>query len=157
MKCTVKEINMGYLDTKNDKGPVIKDQGVLFYAHKACQSSNDNGIIPFDLVKINLGGGFNSSSGVFTTPKSGFYKFMFINALKEFSVIEGLHVDIRVNRIVQAESITPHGVNPHSLSLHAILKLKKGDRVDLYKKMGKLGCNPKNPNSHFSGSLLVEY
>ena len=143
---------MGYLDT----GPVIRDQGIHFYAHKACQSSNDNGIIPFDLVKVNLGGGFNSSSGVFTTPKSGFYKFMF-NALKEFSFIEGLHVDIRVNRIVQAESITPHGVNPHSLALHAILKLRKGDRVDLYKKGGRLGCNPKDPNSHFSGSLLVEY
>jgi len=145
---------MGNLDLSSIH-PVKKGEHVHFYAHKGCQSSNDNGIIPFDLVKINLGGGLNSVTGVFTAPKSGFYKFMF-NAIKEYSFIEGLHVNIRVNRNVQGESITPMGVNAHSLMLHAILKLKKGDRVDLYKKGGRLSCNPVYPNSHFSGSLLVE-
>lgn len=140
---------MGYLDVKGN------EQGIHFYTHKSCNSHHDNGIIPFDLVKINLGGGFNSSTGVFTAPKSGFYKFIF-NALKEYTVVEGLLVNLRVNKIVQGESNTPLGVNPHSLMLHAILKLKKGDRVDLYKKGGRLGCNPNFSNSHFSGSLLVE-
>jgi len=102
-----------------------------------------------------MGGGFNSSKGVFTAPKPGTYKFMF-NAIKEATTIEALNVFLRINGVGKAEGITPSGFSPHSIVVHAVLKLKKGDRVDLYKTGGRLGCNTNDPNSHFSGSLLVE-
>lgn len=146
---------MGYLDVKNNTELVKKEQGVHFYAHKGCKSSNDIGVIPFNLVKINLGGGFNSSNGVFTAPKPGIYNFMF-NAIKEDLTMERLAIYLRVNGVGKGETATPSGIFPYSASLHTMLKLKKGDRVDLYKTSGLLACNINDPNSHFSGSLLVE-
>lgn len=146
---------MGYVDVKTNSEPVKKEQGIHFYAHKSCKSSNNNGIIHFDLVKINLGGGFNSSKGVFTALRSGLYNFMF-NAHKEESNWEALRVYLRVNDHGKGEALTPIGVFPHTIVLHSMLKLKKGDRVDLYKIGGQMTCNAKDPNSHFSGSLLVE-
>ena len=147
---------MGYLDVKNSFESARKPEGVHFYVHQGCKKDNIKGIIVFNWVKVNVGSGYNFSSGVFAAPKAGLYRFMF-NAVKEDLTMDRLAIYLRVNDFGKGETTTPAGIFPYSVSLHAMLKLKKGDRVDLYKNEGKLGCNAKDPNSHFSGSLLEEY
>jgi len=147
---------MGYIDVKNHSEPVRKPEGVHFYVHQRCIKHKTKGIVVFDWVKINVGNGYNFSTGVFVAPKPGLYQFMF-NAIKEDLTMDRLAIYLRVNDVGKGETATPTGIFSYPVSLHAMLKLKKGDRVDMYKNEGKLGCNGKDPNSHFSGSLLEEH
>ena len=92
------------MEVRNSTEPAKKDRGIHFYAHKGCKTSDANGIVPFNLVKINLGGGFNSSTAVFTAPKPGLYKFM-LNGIKKDFDMASLHIYIRVNDVRKGESM----------------------------------------------------
>jgi len=87
-----KDTEIGYLDIKTIDG------GVHFYVQKSCSASNENGIIRFDLVKLNMGNAYNKSDGIFKAPKSGVYQFAF-NALKNPLIQDSLVVFLRVNGV----------------------------------------------------------
>jgi len=144
-----KDTEIGYLDIKTIHG------GVHFYVHKSCSASNENGIIRFDLVKLNMGNAYNKSAGVFKAPKSGVYQFAF-NALNYPDFKDFLVVYLRVNGVNIGITFSLSGLFQYPVSLHSTLKLKKGDRVDLYKARGQLDCNDQELSSHFTGSLLEE-
>jgi len=153
LKSAVKETVIGYLDVKTIR------EGVHFYAHKSCSASNRNGIVHFDLVDLNVGGGYDASTGVFTSPTSGIYQFS-LNALKEQTHhhVQSpiLVIFLRVNRERKGVAFSVGGNSPSPVGLHSTLKLRKGDTVDLYKSSGIMNCNDNEPSSHFIGSLLEE-
>jgi len=138
------------MDIKTEYG------GVHFYAHNGCFNTKANkggAIIPFNLVKLNVGGAFNS--GVFTAPKSGTYQFAF-KAMKDPNDVNCLIVFLRVNGVEKSVTFSSDGKSVYPVSLHSTLKLEKGDRVDLFKKTSQLFCNEKEPSSFFTGSLVEE-
>lgn len=144
-----KETEIGYLDVK------MIHEGVHFYAHKGCALTDAHGIIPFNLLKLNLGGAFDFVSGVFTAPKSGFYQFVF-KTHKDQHKPDCLIVFLRLNGVKQSVTFSSTGPSVYPVSLHSTLKLKKGDQVDLFKTTSKLFCNDMEPSSYFTGSLLEE-
>lgn len=96
----------------------------------------------------------NTTSGVFTAPKSGVYHFNFFGLKKGFD-LEQLVVYLRHNSIRVGSCSTSHGATMFPVAIHATLKLKRGDRVDIYKEKGDF--NHQEPNSvHSTGSLLEE-
>jgi len=101
-----------------------------------------------------IGGGMNITSGVFTAPKSGIYQFNFFG-LKKGLDLEQLIVYLRHNSIRVSGSSTTHGTVMFPVAIHATLKLKRGNRVDIYKEKGDF--SHQEPNSvQFTGSLLEE-
>lgn len=141
---------------------LTKHEAVHFYVQKGCKSHNKMGIIPFDLVKLNMGNAFNPFNGVFTVPKPGVYQFNFTGKKTHVNMLQTkdiLVIFLRVNGVQVAAGASLWGFPAHPISLHATLKLKKGDRVDLFKTTGALECidiEAGFPTSHFTGSLLQE-
>jgi hypothetical protein len=57
---------IGYFD--------VKTSPVYFHAQKSKSHTAANTVVPFEILRLNLGGGM-STSGIFTAPKSGKYYF----------------------------------------------------------------------------------
>ena len=144
--------------------PFAKQEGVHFYVQKGCKNNHikDGASIPFDLVKLNLGNAFNPSNGVFTAPRPDVYQFIFTGKKAHtnniFNTNDMVTVFLRVNGVNVAGGASPWGFPSHPITLHSTLKLKRGDRIDLFKTVGTLDCDAIDgkPSSHFTGSLLQE-
>lgn len=126
-----------------------------------------NGFITFNVEQLNVGGGMNSSSGVFTVPKAGIYEFTFKgSAIGEFNnsgatttghslvflTLNGQIVSSGFSRVTEAKT----GFLP--VSLHAILKLSVGDKIAVFPLLGDFfGANVFSTGyTQFMGSLVDE-
>lgn len=134
--------------------PVAARKDVYFYVQRNNKVPNSHGIVRFNMKTLIIGGGMNITSGVFIAPKSGIYQFNFFG-LKKALDLEQLIVYLRHNSIRVSGSSTAHGTVMFPVAIHATLKLKRGDRVDIYKEKGDF--SHQEPNSvQFTGSLLEE-
>ncbi len=99
----------------------------------------------------------NMTSGVFTAPKAGTYAFIF-SILKNGYSYESLNVYLRRNGNRIGVSVAGVGLISIPTTQQSILKLKKGDRIDLQKGQGgQLSeCFDREYCHHFSGWLLEE-
>ncbi len=144
----MKEKVLGYIDVKSASG-------VYFYAQSnGTQLIGGNDVLPFDKTWLNIGGGMNLKTGVFTAPKAGTYAFSF-TILKNGHSHAPLVVHLRRNGIYIGVSAAGSGFLAMQLSQQSTIKLKKGDRIDLQKgdTGGLSGCNYCH---HFAGWLLEE-
>ncbi len=141
---------MGYLDVKSGSG-------VNFYVQRYTNKLpiKENGVIRFDVGRLNVGGAMNLSTGVFTAPKAGLYSFSF-SMMKDGFNYDWMAIYLRQNGTKIGMSSVGRGLLTSPATLQSNLKLKKGDRIDLLKsKSGELLID-KEHNNHFSGCLLEE-
>ena len=147
----VMENQLGLMDIKSVSG-------VYFYVQVfGIQPVSDDGIILFNKERLNIGGGMNMTLGVFTAPKAGTYAFTF-SILKNGYSYESLNVYLRRNGIRIGVSVAGVGLVAIPTNQQSILKLEKGDRIDLQKGQGgQLSeCSNRDICHHFSGCLLEE-
>ncbi len=148
MIAIVIENRIGYVDVKSASG-------VYFYAISQNGQLTDSGTILFDKVFLNIGNAMNTSKGVFTAPKTGIYHFSF-SILREGANFVGLFVHLRLNGNKLGFVVSGDGPFASQSSMQSTLKLKKGDRIDVWKAQGAVH-EKVNRCNHFTGWLLEEY
>jgi len=129
--------------------------GVYFYVQQSVIPDEDVAkVITFNIELVNIGKAMEASTGVFTAPTSGIYQFSFTIA-KYGYVTSEIYIHLRKNSKKIGTSISNGGFKSGVASFQAILTLRKGDRVDLYKEKGRIAEDYAKCN-HFSGMLLDE-
>jgi len=132
--------------------------GIYFYVQRyGSLPIAPNGVIRFNKERLNVGGAMNISTGVFTITKAGIYHFSLTIAKEGYS-LEALWIHFRVNGNKIRMSGIGATVTGAPATLHPNLKLKKGDRVDLWKdnSFGTLDYRNGELVHHFSGWLMTK-
>ena len=132
----------------------VKSSPVYFHVQRNSTYTLNGTTIPFQIGKLNVGGGMNITSGIFTAPKSGIYFFAFI-AIKDWLVDVVLDVDLyhNSNRITKAYGTPVTG--SFTVTLSSTLSLKSGDNISLQLYQGQLFSNV-HRHVFFNGWLLQE-
>ena len=149
---SVMENKLGFVDVNKAVS------GVYFYVQSGGKSANtERGIIRFNQERLNIGGAMNLTSGVFTAPKAGIYHFSFSIARDGYN-FQLLSVNLRLNGFKIGVSLSGGTSLFAALTtIQSTLKLKKGDRVDLWKSGGSaLDTYTDEPCHHFTGWMLEE-
>jgi len=117
--------------------------------------------MPFEKQFLNLGGGMNLTSGVFTAPKAGIYAFSFKGngyatgsnyAGYGYVTLQrnGVDVAVGMSNIYGATSGTGSTV-----SVHGTFKLNKGDTITIRHYYGTIYSDSFDW-TQFTGSLIEE-
>lgn len=135
----------------------VKTVSVHFYVQRQSDFGTEYTIIPFEEEKLNVGGAMDLKTGVFTAPVPGIYHFDFSCLMHGKSSFLIVYIQLNGNTIGIATSNTEQlgGKAFLTISLHASLRLKKGDRVNMYKHGGTLH-DTGDHFTHFSGWLVEE-
>ena len=141
------EIRVGSID--------VKSSAVHFYVGRTNIYTTGSSIIPFQVEHLNVGGGMNLSTGVFTVPVDGVYHFEY-SGMKDSSASK-LIIQLQVNgtALGRAETNPFASGNYYSLSLTVSLQLKKYDRVNLFNEYGAL-YDYGTFHTQFAGWLVEE-
>ena len=116
--------------------------------------------MPFEKEYLNLGGGMNLASGVFTAPKAGTYAFFFKgDGYEKGSGYAGLG-DASLQRNGANIAFGHSGIigatdGYSTLSVHATLKLNKGDKITVNHNGGTI-YSDSSFDIHYTGFLLDE-
>ena len=107
--------------------------GVFFYVQKN-NALKGPAVVRFDVQRENSGRAMNRFTGVFTVPKPGAYHFAFIG-LKSHDFDQFI-MYLRVNGVKLASFYSGVGPVMYPVAIHSTLKLKMGDRVDIFIEKG---------------------
>ena len=137
--------------------------GVYFNVKKKSSFAKLNKIIPFEAQVLNIGGAMDLNAGTFTAPVNGVYHFDF-KAVAHGGNLEPpstVCVRLRLNgkEVAQAYASTSdveQDKYAFTLALHSILKLEKGDVIQLVLIKGAI-YDDGGGNTQFIGFLLREY
>ena len=94
-------------------------------------------------------------TGVFTAPKAGIYTFSF-SIMKYGLAFDHLVISLRMNGARIGQSVAGLGPIYVPVTLQSVLKLKRSDRIDLWKSSGEVNRLCPEYCHHFTGSLLEE-
>jgi len=147
-----------FIDSETLIGNVeVKTASVHFYVQRQSDYGADYTIIPFEVEKLNVGGAMNTKAGIFTAPLPGIYHFGFSCLMHAQSSYLVVYLQLNGNNIGLATSNTEQlgGKAFLTLSLHSSLKLKKGDRINMFKQGGILHDHGDH-FTHFFGWLVEE-
>lgn len=116
--------------------------------------------IPFDVIKLNIGGAMNIQSGKFTAPRTGKYFFTF-TGLAEFSGSSYGKLNIEIFKNGNSLDTRCYGDANDStyetMAMQSTLLLQAGDQIWLQIKDITSGADLHGYcNTHFSGWLLEE-
>lgn len=108
---------------------------LFFSVQRNTSFNNDKIAIPFEITRLNIGGGMNTSSGYFTAPRKGNYFFTFSSLALISTNASYIEVTLYHNDIVIASSYTGGislaSVQLETFSLQAAVSLQIGDNVHL--------------------------
>jgi hypothetical protein len=116
-----------------------------------------NAVIPYELAPVNIGGGLDLATGIFTSPVPGRYFFTF-NAAASYA---GMEFVLLLNGNPQASALIAGQMIPQQSGLQAILNLVPGDQVGVSTWSGGIvydnDGSTDNPNfTQFTGQLLEQ-
>jgi len=117
--------------------------------------------MPFQKEYLNLGGGMNMGSGVFTVPKAGIYAFSFKGLGNAYSSSYAGHgaVDLQRNGAIVAGGYSIiSGASSNTFStiyVQATLKLNKGDTI-VIRHSGGVIHSSSDMHVQFVGTLIEE-
>jgi len=137
----------------------VKSSPVHFFVVRTSEWSTP-GTIPFEKEYLNLGSGMNLASGVFTAPKAGTYAFFFkgkgSGIGSGFAGYGAVFLQRNGMDIAEGYSRINGATGGYStLSVHATLKLNKGDTITIRYTEGIIFSNG-SFDIHYTGSLLEE-
>ena len=127
-------------------------QKVAFTAGVTSQSTTWNsGTLIFNSVILNVGNGYNPSTGVFTPPVAGTYVFYVtaVEYIKQF-----LNVDIVLNSVSKVRTMGHNDAAYKTGTNMVILNLQKGDSVWVRYASGKGYYTSSVPIATFTGLLV---
>lgn len=149
MNGTVTEKRAGYVDVKSFA------TGVHFNVQRNIPLLKSDTVVTYQIIQMNDGRAMNANSGVFAAPANGTYQFSF-SAVKG-DLVHPLEFNFRLNGIKFGGSSGVTTVHNSSVSLQTTIKLKAGDRVDVYKEgNGTMYDDGIKQHTKFIGSLLEE-
>jgi len=138
----------------------VKSSTVHFFVTRT-SAWNAGGVMPFQKEYLNLGGGMNLTSGVFTAPKAGIYAFSFAG------LCSGVGTNYAGNALVYLQRNGADVAAGYSyiegatsntlptLAVHGTFKLNKGDTITIRHAGGTVHSAGDSP-TQFTGSLLEE-
>ena len=132
----------------------VKRSPVHFYVQKNRRFTQKNSAVTFEVQWLNVGGAMNVNTGVFTAPRSGTYFFSFAFMADEPN--KPVIIFIRKNGDGIGAAQSQGSSKMVQNSIHAILKLKPGDWVDLYKTHDGNIYDDASHYTHFTGWLIEE-
>lgn len=129
---------------------------VYFVAQKNTPFGVQSATIPFDIVNFNIGESFNSEKNVFTAPTTGIYEFTFKGFKRggNYEMVGSLRLNGKLVANAFSGWATNHNIH-NPFSIYSLLKVQKGDVIDLYLDKGKL-FDDNNQYTTFTGKLLME-
>ena len=117
----------------------------------------NKGILRFQLARLNIGSAMNLSTGIFTVPVNGIYHFEF-SAVKDALRESAIYLQVNGARVASSFSQIQLAVIGRALVtgvLNASFRLKRGDRVNIFKDQVDLYDNEFH-YTHFTGWLVEE-
>ena len=131
----------------------VKSSPVYFHVQRTSTYNVTGTTIPFHIERLNVGGGMNITSGIFTAPKSGIYFFSFNGLTDRPANYLDAELYQNSNLIARAHGHDFDGYWTATLS--ATLNLKSGDQISLRLVQGQLQNNSLH-HTNFNGMLLQE-
>lgn len=170
----VQETRIGYVDVKHSDGVLfILTESKMQSFNIAFNSgrSHNNAPILFAKEDVNIGGGMNFNTTVFTAPRSGLYQFHYSEYYSNSSptTLSVHNIYLTVNKqpkslvpilpaVVKSSPTSPYDGSP--VNLESLLMLKIGDQVELVQiKSGETAFIPSSTMKRFalySGRLIEE-
>jgi C1q-related factor len=132
----------------------VKSSPVYFHVQRNSTYNITGTAIPFQIERLNVGGGMNITSGIFTAPKSGIYFFSF-TGLKE-NPADWLAVDLYQNSNYITKASATSIIGYLTVTLSSTLSVKSGDRISLRLLSGQLHDHGWYMYTNFNGILLQE-
>ena len=126
-----------HLSRKSSVDDNVATSDVQFFVQRNSSYSVAMTAIPFELARLNEDGAMNLTTGIFTAPRDGIYRFSLFG-IKDASN-DDLVIELRKNRVqVEASDAYAPAVPLSAYSLQSVLHLKKEDKIDLFVKRGTL-------------------
>lgn len=109
-------------------------------------------IVKFDDVRINIGNGYDSTTGWFTAPRSGIYEF---NCLIRATGNNQVHFQLNTNDAPYTLGYASKGYYD-SQTISSTVKLMENDRVCIKHRISTTETVNGSHTSTFSGKFLQE-
>ena len=107
----------------------------MIFNAKKTEAGHAQGVLTFDQVDINIGDGFDGSSGIFKVPVSGIYKMSFSGQSAHNRNIDYTNIAVYKNASLMFniyDSNEPEQADGNNVSYTWIMRLVKGEDLKLY-------------------------
>ncbi|XP_046642707.1 uncharacterized protein LOC124327756 [Daphnia pulicaria] len=132
----------------------IKSSPVSFHAQRVGLYDAVNTVVPYNLIRLNIGNALNPSTEVFVAPKAGRYYFAFTGL--GWATYVKVQLQVKVGSVDWIKIGEAHGTAWNTMALQSTLQLAKGDQIRSVHLLGVIHDADGNNFSDFVGYLLEE-